>query len=74
LNPSLALARASQAEVLEKEELLQASRVAVSRGKRMLAMTEQLRQKLVQTDLDVSFMEELNEEAALQPKRRKRSG
>ena len=74
VNPTLALTRATQAEVLEKEELLQASRVAVARSERMLAMTEQLRQKLVQTDLDVSFMEELNEEAALQPKRRKRSG
>jgi hypothetical protein len=74
LDPSLALARATQAEVLEKEELLEASRVVVARSKRMLAMTEQLRQKLARTDLDVSFMEELNEEAALQPKKRKRSG
>jgi hypothetical protein len=74
VNPTLALTRATQAEVLEKEELLQASRIAVARGKRMLAMTEQLRQKLVQSDLDVFSREELNEEAALQPKRRNRSG
>jgi hypothetical protein len=75
LDPSLALARATQVEVLEKLELLEASRVAVARSKRMLAMTEQLRQKLTRTDLDVSFVEELNEEAALQPKKkRERSG
>jgi hypothetical protein len=30
-------------------------------------MTGQLRQKLAKTDLDVSFMDELSEEAALQP-------
>ena len=75
LDPSLALARATQAEVLEKLELLEASRVAAARSKHMLAMTEQLRQKLARTDLDVSFVEELNEEAALQPKKkRERSG
>jgi hypothetical protein len=65
LNPSLAIAHATQTEVLEREELLQASHVAVGRSKRMLAMTEQLRQKLACTDLDVSFMEELDEETAL---------
>ena len=61
--------------MLEKLELLEGSRVAATRSKRMLAMTEQLRQKLARTDLDVSFVEELNEEAALQPKKkRERSG
>jgi hypothetical protein len=74
LNPSLAISRATQATVLEKEELLEASRVAVGRSKRMLAITEHLRQKLAQTDLDVSFMEELNEEAVPQPNQRKHSG
>jgi hypothetical protein len=64
LNPSLAIAHATQTAVLEREELLEASHVAVGRSKRMLAMTERLRQKLACTDLDVSFMEELDEETA----------
>ena len=74
LNPTLAIARATQVAVLELMERFEASRVAVARSKRMLMLAEQLRQKLARTDLDVSFMEELNEEAALQPKKRKRSG
>jgi hypothetical protein len=73
LNPSQAIAHATQAAVLEQEEFLEASRDAVARSKRMLAMMEQLQQKLARTDLDISFMDELSEDAALQPKKRKRS-